>query len=444
MTVSLTKFGHNTEYRVPPEGAGARVSHNQFFYGKITSLSNEFRTPARFSCGSSGVAGTISEYYEFEDGYRIVMVLNDDSDSDFNTPESVTIVSTTGTETAQLDAWEKIIVSDISIIDPLNPENHLSIDNLGSASIRFAEGQPILSGFGSLKTAEEVAIGVYESSIDSYETLFHKFISGGGSFLYSANQSSHILSTDTSSGSSIRMTTNRSHYYLPGTSNVYKMTMSCGDTGKTGNLRRWGAFDENDGVFFELYENTLNVVLRSSATGSAVETKVPSNLWNGDRLDGSGLSGYTLDVTKINVWWMDFQWLGAGRVRFGIFSPEGARVVCHTFQNAGNRALPYMRTGTLPASVENTNFGATGSSSELRNVCIGVYSEGDVLKSYTFWRYSTGILSKTVSTPQTLIAAYRAVATVKRKKKLSTNLSRNFKRLLYCPSWDYFISDGRL
>jgi hypothetical protein len=302
------------------------------------------------------------------------------------------------------------------IADHMDPSKFLAIDNRGSASVRFAEGQPALSGFGSLKIAEEVAIGVYESSLDTYASLFTKFVVGGGSFSYDVNESSEILVTDGVNGSSIRMTSNRCHYYLPGTSNVFKMTMACGDSGKTGNLRRWGAFDENDGLFFELHETTLNVVIRSSVSGSVVETKVPRNLWNADRLDGTGLSSYTLDVTKINVWWLDYQWLGAGRVRFGIYAPDGSRVVCHTFQNAGTNSLPYMQTGTLPVSAENTNFGTTGSTSELRTVCCGVYAEGDVLNSYTFWRYSTGLLSKTVATPQTLVAAYRPVATLNGKR----------------------------
>lgn len=298
------------------------------------------------------------------------------------------------------------------IADPLNPTNTLAVDNRGSASVRFAEGQPILSGFGLLKTAQEVALGVYESSIDTYEGLFSQFIDGGGSLNYDTVESSEILSVDGSANSSVRITTNRSHYYLPATSNTFKMTISCGDSGKAGNCRRWGAFDENDGVFFELYGTTFNVVMRSSTTGTVTETKVQRSEFNGDRLDGTGLSGYTLDITKINVWWLDYQWLGAGRVRFGIYSPDGTRVVCHTFENAGTYALPYMQTGTLPFSVENRNEEATGSTSEIRSVCCGVYAEGNVLDAYTFWRYSTGITTKAVANAQTHIVSYRPEATI--------------------------------
>jgi len=302
------------------------------------------------------------------------------------------------------------------LADSTTPTHTQAIDNRGAASIRFAEGQPILSGFGLLKTAQEVALGVYESSLDSYMSMFTEFVTGNGLRTYNVAEASEILSVDGSADSSIRITTNRSHYYMPGTSNTYKMTLSCSDSGKEGNYRRWGAFDENDGVFFELFNTTFNVVIRSSVTGTVTDLKVPRSQWNADKLDGTGLSGYILDLTKINVWWIDYQWLGAGRVRFGIFSPDGTRVVCHAFENAGNNNLPYMQTGNLPFSTENKNVSATGASSEIRLVCVGVYAEGNVLDAYTFWRYSTGILSKSVTTPQTLIAAYRPVATINSRR----------------------------
>jgi hypothetical protein len=304
----------------------------------------------------------------------------------------------------------------LHLADRKNPDQFQAIDVRGSASVRFAEGQPVMSGFGNLKVANESVLGVYESSLDTYDSLFSEFITGTASFTYNPVQSSEVLAVGSASGDSVRLTSNRAHYYLPGTSNIYKMTISCGDSGKIGNVRRWGAFDENDGVYFELSQTTLCVVMRSSVSGAVVETTAPQSAWNGDRLDGTGLSGITLDVTKINVWWLDFQWLGSGRVRFGVFGPNGERVVAHSFENAGSLALPFMRTGTLPVSVENTNIAVTGSSSELRTVCCGVYAEGQVLDTYTFWRYSTGILSKNVAVPQTFIAAYRPVATINGKR----------------------------
>ena len=115
-----------------------------------------------------------------------------------------------------------------------------------------------------------------------------------------------------------------------------------------------------------------------------------------------------IDITKINVWWFDYQWLGAGRVRFGIYTPDGGRLVCHQFENAGANTVPFTRTGTLPLTTENVNTGATGSSSELRESCMAMYTEG-TFEDWTFWRTSDiDSVAKTVTATTTNIVAFRA------------------------------------
>lgn len=273
------------------------------------------------------------------------------------------------------------------LADQATPTNLLAVDIRGSASVRFSEGQPTLSGFGSLNVSQPSAIGVYESSSGTYDSLFSIETVSGGQSLYDDIGHGTLLTTTGTNGSAVKRTTNRYHYYLPGSSNIVVMTTSCGDTGKTGNARRWGAFDDQDGVYFELYESSINAVIRSSTTGTIAESKVAKTSWNTDKLDGTGKSGMTLDITKINLWWIDYQWLGSGRVRFGVFDKSGARIVCHVFENAGQWTVPYMRTGTLPLATENINFGSTGSTSQLRESCLAIYTEGKI-SDYTFWRSS--------------------------------------------------------
>lgn len=311
------------------------------------------------------------------------------------------------TQTVGVDTVEAQVMH---LADASEPEQTLAIDIRGSASVRFAEGQPTLSGFGSLKTVQARGLGVYESSLDTYESLFSTVTDLGGASTYNPIESSQVLSVSGASGSRCSLTTNRYHYYQPGSSNLFIMTVACGDMGKIGNKRRWGGFDANDGLFFELDGMTMNVVMRSSTSGGVSETKVARTAWNSDKLDGTGLSGMTLNLTGINVWWFDYQWLGAGRVRFGVFSPSGARIVCHAFENAGQFPLPYMRTGTLPVALENVNTAATGASSELRSVCSAVYCEG-TFEDYAFWRFSDVDSSITGATTDTLAFSIRTLST---------------------------------
>jgi hypothetical protein len=302
----------------------------------------------------------------------------------------------------------------LHLADPTSPENIQAIDNRGSASVRFAEGQPIMSGFGSLKNTQQRALGVYEASLDTYDALFTVEEVTGGVNTYDSVGSSNVLSVTGTIGSRVTRTTNRYHYYNPGTSNLINQTIACGDTGKVGNSRRWGAFDNNDGLYFELAGTELGAVIRSSTSGSVTHNRVARQNWNGDKLDGTGPSGHNIDLTKINVYWIDYQWLGAGRVRFGIYEPSGARLVCHSFFNAGTNNLPYMRTGTLPLRTENVNTAAAGASSELREVCMAAYTEGD-FKDYAFWRAADMDVTDVTVTTGTHLLSVKSKTTINGK-----------------------------
>lgn len=298
------------------------------------------------------------------------------------------------------------------LADNTNPEQILAIDVKGSASVRFSEGQPTLSGIGSLRVSAPRALGVYESSLDTYEALFSTTLANGGASNYNPVESSQVLATSSVSGSRVIITTNRYHYYQLGSSNFVLLDVATGDAGKINNTRRWGAFDTNDGLFFELQGTTLNAVIRNSTSGSVVENRLASTSWNADRLNGTGLSGYTIDLTKINKFWIDYYW--TGRVRFGVFSPNGERVTCHTFENSGGAVLPFMRTGTLPISFENVNTGATGSGSELRAVSSSIYTESD-FADYAFWRFSDVDKTMSALTTDSVAFSIRTLATINGK-----------------------------
>jgi hypothetical protein len=279
----------------------------------------------------------------------------------------------------------EVQVQSFHLSDGISPENTQTIDRRGAAAVRFTEGQPILNGYGALKTEVEKQLGVYEGSLDSYDALFYTEVANGGQSTYNPEQSSTILGTTTASGSRVTRTTNRYHYYLPGTSNLARISVSCGDTGKANNVRRWGVYDDSDGIYFELNGTEIRVIIRGSTSGTVVNIPIPRSTWSEDKLDGTGISEFNLDITKVNNFWADYSFSGAGRVRFGVYEPNGNRLVAHIIYTANLFAYPIIRSGTLPFRVENINTGSTGSSSELREVAMSISMEGDP-KDYTFWR----------------------------------------------------------
>lgn len=272
------------------------------------------------------------------------------------------------------------------LADPSNPDQLQFVDNRGQSYVRFAEGSPSLDSFGNLRVGQAQVLGAYEYTNDSYSDLFQDLVSGAGNVDWVQSASKTVLSVDSTSGSSVSRTTNRWHYYQPGVGNMCIFTLHLGDSGKAGNVRRWGYFCARDGLYWELDGTELNVVLRSRTSGPIEEIRLPRSQWNGDKLDGTGLSGMTIDLTKANYFWLDFAWLGVGIARFGILAPDGSRWVCHTFENPNNRIGAYMGSGSLPVRFENFNTTATAGTSEMHLICSAVYASART--DYTFWRYA--------------------------------------------------------
>jgi hypothetical protein len=280
----------------------------------------------------------------------------------------------------------QVQVQAMHVVDHINPEHAQRVDVRGQAMVRFAEGSPTIDAFNNLRVGEGTILGGYEFSNGDMADLFQDVTTGSGAVTYVPAASHTVHAVGALAGDSVKRTTNRYHYYQPGVSQLVLMTLAHGDAGKVGNVRRWGYYDDSDGVFFELNGTTLNVVLRSSVTGSVVEIRVPQSQWNGDRLDGTGMSGMTVDLTKANFWGLDLAWLGVGVVRMGVWAPDGSRWVAHVFENPNNRIGAYMRRGSLPLRYENFNTAGTAGTSEMKQICSAVYSQART--DYTFWRFS--------------------------------------------------------
>jgi hypothetical protein len=139
--------------------------------------------------------------------------------------------------------------------------------------------------------------------------------------------------------------------------------------------QRIGTFDANNGIFFEDTGTGYQIVRRTYVTGSAVDNDVAQSSWNGDKLDGTGASGYTLDPTKATIMFTDYEWLGMGAVRVG-FVIDGKFIVAHTFLNANNLTTVYMQTANLPIRYEIETTGTISGAAVLQQVCSTAIIEG--------------------------------------------------------------------
>ena len=95
------------------------------------------------------------------------------------------------------------------------------------------------------------------------------------------------------------------------------------------------------------------------------ELEIPQTQWNIDKCDGNGPSGYTLDLSKIQMFYIDYSWYGAGAIRYGFKDQRGEVIYVNRITHANNRTEAYLRSGNIGARYEtntiqpNTNL-ATG------------------------------------------------------------------------------------
>jgi hypothetical protein len=84
-----------------------------------------------------------------------------------------------------------------------------------------------------------------------------------------------------------------------------------------------------------------------------IDTKYPQSSWNIDKCDGTGPSGYNIDLTKMQMFYMDYSWYGAGFIRWGFRGPDGNVFYVHKVINNNVNTEAYMRSGNLPARYES-------------------------------------------------------------------------------------------
>jgi len=87
------------------------------------------------------------------------------------------------------------------------------------------------------------------------------------------------------------------------------------------------------------------------------DLRIPQEEWNLDTMDGNGPSGYNIDLTKMQMFYIDYSWYGAGFIRWGLRGVDGDIKYVHKIANNNVNAEAYMRTGNLPARYESNTFG---------------------------------------------------------------------------------------
>ena len=252
-------------------------------------------------------------------------------------------------------------------------EINQGIDDLATAIVPESVGPMAVDAFGRQRVSNPLTL--FDSSHRYRDNgLWSTTTNSGGTAVFSIDEGLINLNVTTTSGSRVYRETNKVFAYQPGKSLLVFNTFVMAPA-QTNLRQRVGYFGVDNGIYVQLNNNTLSFVERSIVTGSVTETVVNQSSWNVDKLDGTGPSGITLDITKAQIFFMDIEWLGEGTVRVG-FVIDGIFILCHRFNHANLITSTYITTACLPLRYEIANTGTTAIASTLKQVCSTVISEG--------------------------------------------------------------------
>ena len=119
--------------------------------------------------------------------------------------------------------------------------------------------------------------------------------------------------------------------------------------------------------------------------------------WNIDPMDGTGASGITLDPSKINVFQINFRWLGAGEIRYAIENPETGDMIFFHHEHFTNQNTevhtdnPSFKIGYVAANLSAgtiTDASVTGAS-----LMAAIEGLTPTVKYTTAYAASTGTIS---------------------------------------------------
>ena len=392
--------GERSYVRVPPDSTGKKIRHEPFHrvgYSGLTSghiwqLGQEYivgGVPGIVFNGPSTSSGYI--------GFRYVGTY------DYQNADVVigSEITREGVVVATVTSDEIIHIPYTHISGGHSPQNTVDVDATGSMNVRFAEGLPQLDAFGKLRVSSGTTLGDYIFSNNLLPADFSVKRIGNGTVFHNQSRRCAVLKVpgqqvpgvNTPDGiDAAVMASNTHHHYFPGMGQTFIATVAL-SAPVMGCQRSWGYFGDTNGYMFRCTGTSdgVGLVVRSDtehAPGTGydeliifrdstkkytvdennVATLVSTSNegWNNDKVDGTGPSQMDLKVTDDNIYWIDVQWLGAGRIRFGTYY-KGQRVTIHEYYHNANGGRPHSATGSHPAKFQivntNTQFAADSTIS---------------------------------------------------------------------------------
>lgn len=258
--------------------------------------------------------------------------------------------------------------------------------------------------FGKFEVASPFKLYEYAASYPLDTTRYHDtLVSGSGTVTRNATKTQIELYTTTASGDRALFQTRRNIHYNK--ANAQQIFFIYRPNPLSNRRERFGPHDDNNGTFFEIEGSNVNIVVRSSTSGSVVDTKFAQADWD-DPLNGTGASGKTIDWTKQTVFKIEFGWLSSRGIRFFI-DIEGEIILVKKYLISNTLLVPYFAQSCLPMRFDVENIGITSQAQTNSFSCFAFLSSGAIQQEGPIRNISSGVTALNATTTETIIAGIR-------------------------------------
>jgi hypothetical protein len=97
---------------------------------------------------------------------------------------------------------------------------------------------------------------------------------------------------------------------------------------------------------------------------AVIDTRVPQSQFNIDKVDGTGISGYNMNLNKMQMLGISFSWYGAGFIDYMCRGPDGNMILVHRMKQNNINDEAYMRTGNTAVRYQTINESVIGRLDE--------------------------------------------------------------------------------